>query len=149
MRLAILGIGNLFRSDDAAGVLVARALIQSDILQKLESILIMEVGLTPENVTADLRRFRPDLVLLIDAAEMGEFPGTVRWIDRDELDGLSACTHTMPLSMLANYLTLDLNCQVALLGIQPKSNEVGETISLEVSQAVDAVVQDFIYPYLE
>jgi hydrogenase 3 maturation protease len=140
-RVAILGIGNVLRCDDAAGVLVARGL-KFHVVE--HDLLVIEAGHAPENLTADLRRFRPDLILLIDAAEMGELPGAVRWIDVDELDGLSASTHTMPLCMLASYLTLELNCQVALLGIQPKSNDVGETISPEISQAVDAVVGDLM-----
>ncbi|HMB25097.1 MAG: hydrogenase 3 maturation endopeptidase HyCI [Chloroflexota bacterium] len=136
LRIAVLGIGNLMRSDDAAGMLVARALSQCE---AADNVLILEGGPAPENQTADLRKFAPDLVLLIDAADMGKATGAVDWISEDDIDGMSASTHSLPLSMLVKFLTLDLGCQVKLLGIQAASNEVGEVVSPEVLQAVEEV----------
>lgn len=104
----------------------------------------MDAGHAPENSTAELRRFAPGIILLIDAAEMGEAPGTIRWIDMEELDGMSASTHSMPLSMLAKYLTLELDCEVKLLGIQLLSNDVGESVNTEVMRAVDMIVDGMI-----
>jgi hypothetical protein len=43
--------------------------------------------------------------------------------------------------MLAKYLTLELGCNVRLLGIQLRSNEVGETVSADVLQAVNEVAE--------
>jgi len=103
-------------------------------------LLIIEAGHAPENATGALRKFAADLVLMIDAAEMGEMPGTVKWIPDESIDGMSASTHSLPLSMLARYLTLELNCTVALLGIQPGSNEVGEQVSREVLRTVNEIV---------
>ena len=143
-RIAIVGIGNVFRSDDAAGVLVAHKLTESRFLSNLDTVLIIDAGHAPENRTADLRRFAPEVILLIDAADMEEMPGSIRWIEMDEIEGMSASTHTLPLSMLAKYLTLELNCKIALLGIQPESNEVGEIMSAEVQKAVNIVVQGLI-----
>ena len=139
-RIAILGIGNSLRSDDAAGVLVARELGKSRLIQDLDFLRVWEAGHAPENCIADLRRFAPEIVLLVDAAQLDEAPGTIHWINMEDLDGLSASTHSMPLSMLAKYLTLEFGCQVKLLGIQPRSNEVGETVSCEVLQAVEVIV---------
>lgn len=142
-RIAILGIGNCLRSDDAAGTLVARGLLQTCLLP--DSVLVLDAGHAPENRTAELRRFAPGLVLLIDAAEMNEAPGTIRWIDLDELDGLSASTHTLPLSMLAEYLTLEINCEVRLLGIQPRSVDMGESVSDEVLRSIEEIMIEIRY----
>jgi hydrogenase 3 maturation protease len=139
-RVAIVGIGNSLRSDDAAGVLVARWLADSAHIRDLDSVLVIEAGHAPENATAGLRRFAPQAVLLIDAAEMGEAPGAVRWVGMEEIDGMSASTHTLPLSMLAKYLILELGCEVKLLGIQPESTEIGETVSREVLRAIEEIV---------
>ena len=138
-RIAILGVGNPFRSDDVAGILVVRALAQRE---NTASVLICEAGQAPENRTGEIRRYAPDLVLIVDAAEMGEAAGTVRWIAEDDIDGMSASTHSLPLSMLIHYLKLDLNCDVRLLGIQVRSNEVGETASMDVLRAVDDIVEE-------
>jgi Ni,Fe-hydrogenase maturation factor len=55
---------------------------------------------------------------------------------------MSASTHSLPLSILARYLRLDLGCSVALLGIQIRSNEMGENVSAEVLRAVHEIVDE-------
>ncbi|HSB01995.1 MAG TPA: hydrogenase 3 maturation endopeptidase HyCI [Anaerolineales bacterium] len=139
-RVAIAGIGNNLRSDDAAGMLIARALSERKCAADTDHLLILEAGYAPENHTGELRTFAPSLVLLIDAADMGKDPGTVAWISEEDIDGMSASTHSLPLSMLTKYLSLELGCKVMLLGLQAVSNEVGETVSAEVLQAVEEVV---------
>jgi hydrogenase 3 maturation protease len=138
-RIAILGVGNEFRADDAAGVLIARALSKRACALDTDHVLVIEAGPAPENVTGELRKFGPDLVLIIDAAEMGGQPGAIQWISEEAIDGMSASTHSLPLSMLARYLTLDLHCTVILLGVQPRSTEIGEGISEEVSEAIQEI----------
>jgi hydrogenase 3 maturation protease len=138
-RVAVLGIGNSLRADDAAGVLVARRLAQSHLTRNFDTILVVDAGQAPENTTAELRRFAPGLVLLIDAAEMGELPGMTREIGIHEIDGLSASTHSLPLSMLAKYLILELGCEVKILGIQPQSIEIGDSVSQDVLLAVGEI----------
>jgi hydrogenase 3 maturation protease len=139
-RIVILGVGNSFRSDDAAGILVARALSKRECTSDTDRVLILEGGQAPENRMGEVRKFAPDLILIVDAAEMGEAPGVICWISEKEIDGMSASTHSLPLSMLAHYLKLELHCDVKLLGIQVGSNEVGENVSAEVLQAIDEIV---------
>jgi hydrogenase 3 maturation protease len=140
--IAILGVGNEMRCDDAAGVLVARKLSQRECATHTDRVLILEAGQAPENRTGELRKFNPDVVLIIDAADMGEQPGTIQFIPVESIDGMSASTHSLPLSMLAHYLKLELNCVVIFLGIQPDSNEVGERISPDVLAAVNKLVDE-------
>ena len=139
-RIAVVGIGNTLRSDDAAGILVARALTTSRLLPDPKPVLVIDAGHAPENCTAELRRYAPDVVLLVDAVEMGEAPGYIRWVEMDEIEGMSASTHSLPLSMLASFLNWELNCEVTLLGIQLKSNDIGETVNLDVLRAVNEIV---------
>jgi len=141
-RVAIVGIGNDLRNDDAAGLLVARALLHRECVADASRLLVIQAGHAPENVTGELRNFSPDLILLIDAADMRDVPGAVCWVPIQSIEGMSASTHSLPLSMLARYLTLELNCVVALMGIQPKSNDVGEIVSVEVSQAIAEIVDE-------
>src|SRR5690349_16533920 len=99
-RIAVVGVGNIMRSDDAVGVLVANALSQR-VLSR-ENILILEAGQAPENWTGELRKFAPVLIIFIDAADLGGVPGSIQWIAEDTIDGMSASTHSLPLSMLAS-----------------------------------------------
>jgi hydrogenase 3 maturation protease len=146
-RVAIVGIGNELRCDDAAGSLVARGLHDLQLPDDGSRLpvyhtLVIDAGQAPENITGGLRLFKPNLLLFIDAAEMGKAPGAIRWIAMDEIDGMSASTHRMPISMLASYLSLDLGCDILLLGIQPSSVEMGEGLSTPVRLAVDLITAE-------
>ena len=137
-RVAIAGIGHELNGDDAAGLMVARALLAQG--STSDRLLVIDAGPAPENQTGVLRAFRPDLVLLVDAAQMNEAPGAVRWIDWQDTTGLSASTHTLPPYMLARFLVAEFGCAVALLGIQPLGNQIDAPLSPVVQQAVEAVV---------
>src|SRR5690606_4269264 len=93
-RVAVVGIGHDLRGDDGAGVAVARLLhleLGSD-----GPVQVVVGGHAPENQVGALRRLRPALVLLVDAADMGAAPGSVRWLDWHDTTGFSASTHTLP-----------------------------------------------------
>lgn len=141
LRLAVVGIGNELNGDDAAGCMVARALRQEKGAGDVHNLLVMDAGVAPENITGELRAFKPSLVIFIDAADMGEAPGIVRWITMDEIDGMSASTHRMPLSMLGQYLTLELGCDIGLLGIQPASVEMRKGLSDPVQLVVENMIK--------
>jgi hydrogenase 3 maturation protease len=138
-RLAILGVGNELNGDDGAGVRAARAL-RSFFADNPQTLLI-EAGLAPENFTGPLRRFQPALVLIIDAGQMDEPPGTVDWVKWQDTDGLSASSHSLPPSVLATYLIEELHCQVALLVIQVEGIEMGQPISQPVKKAVAQITR--------
>jgi hydrogenase 3 maturation protease len=139
--VAIVGIGNEFNGDDAAGVLVARKLSMRECSDDAGHVLVIEAGQAPENITGELRRFQPQVVLLIDAAQVDADPGEVVWIPWETTTGMSASSHSLPLSMLARYLTLEFNCTVHLLGIQPAHNESNGAVSTEVHAAVEDICQ--------
>ena len=144
-RIAIVGIGNEFNGDDAAGVLVARKLGTRECSGDADHVLIIEAGQAPENITADLRRFQPQVVILVDAAQLDNTPGTITWIPWETTSGMSASSHSLPLSMLARYLTLEFGCTVHLLGIQPAQNVAFNAVSPEVRFAVDDICETFCH----
>ena len=137
-RVAVLGIGNDLSGDDAVGALVARELAAR--VGRRADCLVLDAGTAPENFTGPLRRFRPDFVLLVDAAQLSAEPGTVAWLDWRQTDGLSASTHTLPVSVLAQFLVQELACRVALLVVQPAQLEFGRPLSAAVRRAADRVV---------
>jgi hydrogenase 3 maturation protease len=131
--VAIVGIGHELRGDDGIGVAVARAL--QPLARPYPWLLVVEGGSAPENCTGALRRFEPDLVLLIDAALIGSAPGTIRWLDWRASAGLSASTHSLPVNVLGSYLTNEFNCEVGLIGIQPADTAIGTPLSAAAQQA--------------
>lgn len=102
--------------------------------------MIIDAGPAPENFTGPLRRFRPDLVIMIDAAEMGEAPGSVAWHEWQAAVGFSASSHTLPPSVLAEFLVHELGCQVAMLLVQAGQLE----FTAPMSKAVDAAVTELV-----
>ena len=137
-------MGHELRGDDAAGVTVARALqtliATSDRADRSSAVLVIDAGPVPENHTGVLRRFRPDLVLLIDAAQMDGSPGTVRWVAWQNTSGFSASTHTLPPYILADYLTAELGGEIVLIGIQPADTSIGGPLSPAVQASIDELV---------
>jgi hydrogenase 3 maturation protease len=142
-RVAVVGIGHELRGDDAAGVVVARVLKarlhRHRVLRR--PVLVIDAGPAPENHTATLRRFAPDVILLVDSAEMGVRPGSVRRLRQEAASGVTASTHTLPLSVLCAYLVRETNCVLTLLGIQPAGNGLGDPLSPVVAGAVARVVR--------
>ena len=134
-----MGIGNEMRGDDIAGIVVIRNLVQAFAPTPPPNLLLVEAAHAPENHTGPIRKFSPDLVILIDMAQMDESPGTIRWLSWQETTGISASTHTMPPYMLARYLTAVTHTQVALIGIQPAQTDLGAPMSSLMETAVNEV----------
>ena len=135
--MAVLGIGQALAGDDGLGCLVARRLRAGGSVSRW---LIIDAGTAPEACTGTLRRFRPHLVVLIDAVEMGVAPGSIAWFDTWQADGVSGSTHDVPLHVVADYLRIELECEVGLLGVQPASVEFGEPLSKPVRHAARSLV---------
>ena len=139
LRLAIVGVGNDLHGDDGAGTLVVRALTAHKPIAT-DRLCLIEGGLAPEAYTGVIRRFKPTHVLIIDCALMNAPPGTVDWLPWQQVDGISASTHTFPLSLFATYLTTALDCEVLVLGIQPDTTAFGASVSVAVHTAVQEVI---------
>ncbi|MFN8595910.1 MAG: hydrogenase 3 maturation endopeptidase HyCI [Anaerolineae bacterium] len=139
-KVAILGIGHELRGDDAVGVVVAREL-QSIVGTNYDSLYASSrLAQRPRRLQGKLRRFRPDLVIMVDAAQMDQPPGGIRTIERQDALGLSASTHTLPLSVIAEYLVNELGCDIIIIGIQPAANEFDTPLSSQVRRAADEVI---------
>jgi hydrogenase 3 maturation protease len=155
-KVALVGVGQELRGDDAAGVIIVRRLMDSprsnpssgipghDDPSALDSPLLFEAGLLPESAAGTLRRYQPEWVVFIDSAEMGEPAGTIRWLDPSQAEGFAGSTHTFPISGLSKYLSLELGCRVALLGIQPKNLEFDTPVSVEVERAIEEIATAII-----
>jgi hydrogenase 3 maturation protease len=134
-RIAVLGIGSDLRGDDAAGVLCLRelgkvwGLSREAMTENNRAIFLLDGGDTPESQTGLLRTFRPDLVILIDAARGGGPPGNIFRVDPDRISDEEVSTHRISLAMLVRYLETSLATRVLFLGIEPAALEWKEPIS--------------------
>jgi hydrogenase 3 maturation protease len=138
--LVFLGIGHPLRRDDAAGVEVCERLRPA--LAGRSDVLVVAGGSAPENCVGALRAFDPGQVVVIDAARMGEAPGTLLRLEPSDERAWSASTHTLPLPVFCQYLRETLGCDVILLGIEPADTSFGEGLSPEVEEAVARAARD-------
>lgn len=141
LRIAVIGIGQELNGDDAVGILVIRKLKQQ---VRNPNLLVIETGTAPENFCGLLRRFHPNLVIMIDAANLGEKPGTTRCLPWQLTSGFGMSTHSLPLSVCAQYLSDELGCAIALLGIQPAEMSFDTGLSIHVIAAVNEIVPSLV-----
>jgi hydrogenase 3 maturation protease len=148
--VAILGVGNRLRGDDAVGCLVC------DELQKpgpsslvpcpssVPALYVLDCGNTPENYLQPIADRRPSRILIVDCCDFGAKPGEFRPFTRPEIEQLSyglMSTHTLPLTLTIEMLSLETNATIELLGIQPERIEFGEDLSEPVRRVLPVVVE--------
>lgn len=131
-RLAIIGVGQSLRGDDGVGSALARQLAGQ---LADDALLIIDAGHAPENCLGPVVRFRPDVILFLDAARGGSAPGDILWLLPAEADGRGGSTHALSLEMLADYLTAETGAVVRVLGIEPSGLAFGEALSPAVVAA--------------
>jgi len=144
-RLAVLGIGSDLRADDAAGMLIAEKVSKSQVTSHKFKVFLGETA--PENFTGVIKKFKPTHLVIIDSADMGKKAGDVLLIEPKNVVGISFSTHSLPLNIMADYISKDINCEVVIIGIQPKTIEFGKPVSKEVVKAVKYtadVIRDII-----
>ena len=92
----ILGIGNPLGGDDAVGSYVARRLNEKLKEKSVpHEVTAIDAGPAPESYTSVIRRKQPEQLILVDAADMGLPPGSIRILPQDKIATLSFSTHRM------------------------------------------------------
>ncbi len=136
-----IGLGNEFRGDDAAGLMVARKLAA-------QGIAALEGGrsLLEALYSQDCSTF--NRLLLIDAANLGLPPGHLLVLRQDEITEKGLSTHENNLDLALNFFRSENpDGEVLFLGIQFASMEMTEGLTLTpemekgVDQAVDLVTR--------
>ncbi len=142
LKLALVGIGNELNGDDAAGVIAVQQINKN--VHPSPNHLIIIGGLAPENYLGKITEFGPDVVILVDAADLENPPGTITLLPWDLTTGFSASTHTLPPYVMAEYLTTAISCQVFIIGIQPQQVEFTTPLSPVIEEAVKEITGEFI-----
>lgn len=136
-RICILGVGNIQKRDDGVGSRVIKFLEKKIEKVKLHNIKLIDCGETPENFTGEIRKFMPDLTIIIDACISGKKPGEIFIVNLEKIADEDISTHRLPLSMFVKFLEETVPTKVIVIGIEPKNLDFGDNISTEVSQAIE------------
>ena len=127
----LLGIGNSRHGDDALGPVFARAF-------RHPAWRCINAATVPENYTSLVRRLHPDWLVLLDAADMGLPPGTLRRLAPAQIHGRDFGTHAPSIGQLAAYLS-DCAQNIVILGIQPATTQPGARLSPPVRAALKSL----------
>jgi hydrogenase 3 maturation protease len=136
--IALLGIGNELKRDDAVGLAVIDRL---NALIDDPSIVMLNCQDAPENFTGYVKRLKPTCVVLIDAADFGAVPGDARIFQLDDLESAAITTHKASLAVLGAYLRSETGANVFVIGIQPADCDFGGGLSPSVRRASVAVAE--------
>jgi len=129
-RILFVGIGNLLKKDDGAGVYIS-----SGITRKANrEVLTVEVSL--ENYIGKINSIDPDILVLIDCVEMGFAPGTYKLMSVSKIEDSTFNTHNISLRRISEFFTMP----VYLLGIQPEKIDFGENMSYIVKEEADKII---------
>jgi hydrogenase maturation protease len=141
VKALVVGIGNAFRGDDAAGLAVARVMRQ----EQPAGVVILELD---NNITALIDSLAGyDIVMIIDATHSGSPPGTIHRIDTSETPlletGITRSTHGMTVGSMLELARAQqlLPKKVLVYGIEGKQFDHGAPLTPEVEKAVRIVAQ--------
>lgn len=145
-RLAVLGIGSDLRGDDAAGIAAAGKLESSLKRCRKGTAARVFIGETaPENLTGEIKRYKPTHIVIIDSADFRKKPGSVFIFDPGSVcDGATFSTHKMPARILVDYLKRSLDCDVRIVCIQVKTVAFGAGITSAVDRAAGEVARQIL-----
>ena len=137
----VMGVGNMIHSDDGFGIHALRRLESDPRLPN--DIELIDGGTRGLELLAELHEC--SRLMLLDAVDVGEQPGTLLRLDGDELRGLTTGSnvHQLGVADLLNTLPLvsDIDREIVLFGVQPASTDWGTELSAPVAVAVEPLVE--------
>lgn len=133
-RIVIVGMGNRLKKDDAVGSILAERLSEKI---SSERMMIIDASISLENFIGKISKFKPSLLLIIDAADFKGAPGEIMLVTLDGIAGIGIpTTHNIPLTLLPKIIEIRRE-SVFIIGVQPKTTDFGEGLSEEVEKAAE------------
>lgn len=130
-KLLFVGIGNLLKMDDGVGVYISNRIRNTD---NIESLTV-EVSI--ENYIGKINSLNPDILVLIDCADMKKLPGTFKLLPLRQIHDITYNTHNISLKRLSEFFRMP----VYVLGIQPEKIDFGENISYLVKHIANGIIK--------
>lgn len=134
-KVVLIGVGNLLWGDDGAGPALIRRLEG-----KLHALLV-DGGEVPEHYWGTVVAYGPQTILVIDAIDWGDTPGSVAILDRVQEKGFPLSTHRISLNLFLDLLRKETGADVFILGIQPARVAFGSCMSLKIQKTL-ALLED-------
>lgn len=149
LKTLVLGLGNLVHCDDGLGVHAIQSLSEDPRIPS--DVVLMDGGTQGLNLLPHISAFRR--LLVIDAIDVGEKPGTVVRVEGKALQHLpgKASVHQLGFAdlMVALELLGESPEEVVLFGVQPLSIDWGADLTAPVREALsrlpDLVLEQIMF----
>ena len=129
--VVVVGVGNPLRGDDAAGCLLARR------LRGTPDVRVIEAEEVPESFVGDIAAAAPDVVVLVDAVDLGAEPGAVALLEREQVATYAPTTHRLPLSLVMDVVQRRTGANVFLIAVQPLTLAFGAPVTPQVGAGIE------------
>lgn len=146
--ILVLGLGNTLLSDEAMGVRVVEALTALEGTgedPRARGLTCLDGGTMGLSLLIDMED--ADALILVDAAQLGAEPGSLRVFEGREMDGFLKTRginpHDIGLEDLMDALRLReaVPGHRALVAVQPQSLSVGDALTPKVAGALPGAVE--------
>jgi len=130
-KTVIVGIGNILKGDDGAGPLICQQLKKAKISAEL-----IDAGTVPENYIQPIIKKAPQNLIVIDAIDFGDEPGSIKIFKPEQLDSIVISTHSLSPGLFVDLVCNNVSVDVYFIGIQPAQIMLGQPVSQKVKLAV-------------
>jgi hydrogenase 3 maturation protease len=132
-KILIIAIGNYLRSDDGAGPRIL------DRLKATERVQLLNAETNIERYIEPIQQIGADVLLFIDCVHFGKEPGYAELLSIDKIEDHTMHSHNISLKRIKEFFSVP----AYVLGIQPGNLKVSESMSEEVTETVETIV-DYI-----
>jgi len=130
--LVVMCIGNRDGGDDGIGPYIAERLKKDQ-----ADFVVLDGGVSPENYTSVVKRYHPETLIFVDAADMGLPAGEIRIVPEEKIGTMHLSTHGVSLALLIEFLKKDIK-EIIVIGIQP--NKMSGPISAHVRKSGEQLI---------
>ena len=127
-----VGIGNVLRSDDGVGVYICKNITETSNVKTL----IVEVSI--ENYIKKINDLKPDILVLVDCVNFNKEPGHSDFSPIEHIKDNTTNTHNISLKRVSEFFQM----KVMILGIQPASVSIGESLTEDVKESANRIVEN-------
>ena len=129
-RTLVITLGSTLRADDGVGPYV-----YAHVKFNRPELRLLDAGTTPESIAQTAIDWKPDKVILVDAAHFQGTAGEVRVIPLEAINQQTILsTHSFPLSVTFSIVKEDTGAELVVVGVQAKSLDYKEGLSPEVEK---------------
>ena len=134
-RVCLMGFGNVDYGDDGFGVRLAEELLAAGVPD------VTIAGTVPDRYVGQIADQGFDRLVFLDAVEFGGAPGSVVFLNAEEMAARfpQISTHKISLSVLASWAESGGTTKAWLLGVQPESIRSGQQLSAVTQKTLDVL----------